>query len=604
MEGSRQYPRAVSRAPSAGGGPLDRLIGVQDRERLLPLLIGQSRVLELIAQGAPLATTLDELMRVLEQQAAGMLCSVLLVSEDGRCVRHCSAPSLPESFNRAIDGGEVGPRAGSCGTAAFSRRQVIVTDIASDPLWKDYRDLALDVGLRASWSTPIFSRSGEVLGTFAIYYREPMSPSPLHLHLIAFATYLAGIAIERDLAERERLHLLGELDVDRRALETASQHKDQFLAMLAHELRNPLAAIGNAVEVVRLRLARHQDVEGPLGVLERQVKNSSRLLDDLLDVARFTRGLVQLRKEPVRFDEIVAAAIESQRAFIERHGHDLSVSLPDEPVFVEGDATRLEQVLTNLLSNAAKYTPDGGRIAVAVERLGGDAILRVRDDGVGISPELLPHVFDLFVQADKTLARSRGGLGLGLSLVRNLVAMHAGTIQASSEGLGKGSEFVVRLPALEHACEWPRRAAVTEAPHVTVSGRVLVVEDNVDAADTLAEALAAVGHEVQVAHDGRAALTAASGFAPEVALIDIGLPGMDGFEVARRLRAELKERAPALVALTGYGQEEDRERSRAAGIDVHLTKPFELKPLERLIEELLSRRRAAGGRMASGCAAP
>lgn len=579
------------RRSGAAEDPLGQLMAMQDRERLLSFLVGQSRVLEMIAEGLPLSDTLEEMVRVLERQDERMLCSVLLLSDDGHRLHNGAAPSLPESYNRAVEGLEIGPRVGSCGTAAYLRRQVIVTDIARDPLWADYRDQPLAAGLRACWSTPILSARAEVLGTFAIYYRELSSPTPLHSHLIALATRLARIAIERSVTERERMRLMSELDVDRRALENAGRHKDQFLAMLGHELRNPLAAIGNAVAVARLRLARHQDLEGPLEVLERQVKNSSRLLDDLLDVARLTRGAVQLRKEPVALDEVVAGAVDAQRSVLDRHGHHLTVLLPPERVVVEADATRLEQVLTNLLSNAAKYTPDGGRIEVAVEREGGEAIVRVRDDGLGISADLLPHVFDPFVQADRSLARSQGGLGLGLALVQSLVSMHGGTVRACSGGLGKGSEFEVRLPALEHVPGATRSAASKEGPRARVSGRILLVEDNVDAAETLSEGLAAVGHEVEVVHDGPSALTRAPRFGPDVVLIDIGLPGMDGLEVARRLRTDMRERTPVLIALTGYGREEDRERSHLAGIEIHLTKPFELSRLDELVQEILGRPR-------------
>jgi signal transduction histidine kinase/CheY-like chemotaxis protein len=593
MEGAMQHVLEVTgpRRTATAEGPLEHLISHQDRERLLSFLVGQSRILEMIAEAAPLPDTLDKLMRVLEGQAEGMICSVLLLSEDGRRLRHGAAPSLPDGFARSIEDLEIGPSVGSCGTAAYHRRQVIVTDIARDPLWAGPRDVALAAGLRACWSTPIISTHAEVLGTFAIYYREPTGPSPLHLALIGLATHLAGIAIERNRAERERMRLVRELDVERRALENAGRHKDQFLAMLAHELRNPLAAIGNAVAVARQRLSRSQDIEGPLAVLERQVRNSSHLLDDLLDVARFNRGMVEIRKEPVRLDEVVAGAVDAQRAIIEGRGHQLTVSLPDEPVIVEGDATRLEQVVTNLLNNAAKYTPDGGRLGIAVARLDGEATVAVRDDGLGISADLLPYVFDLFVQADRSLARSQGGLGLGLALVNTLVAMHGGTVQAFSEGPGKGSEFVVRLPVLERARVSPRAPPPTADSQPRVSGRILLVEDNVDAADTLKEVLGTFGHTVEAVHDGPSALQMASRFGADLALIDIGLPGMDGFEVARRLRADLQENTPVMIALTGYGQEEDRERSRLAGIDTHLTKPFELTQLERLIQEILRRSR-------------
>jgi signal transduction histidine kinase/ActR/RegA family two-component response regulator len=573
--------------------PIEHLIGVQPPELLASFVVGQARVLEMVVAGTPLGDILTEVVRILEEQAAGMLCSILLLSEDGRRVRHGAAPSLPAAFVQAIEDQEIGPHAGSCGTAAYLRKQVVVTDIADDPLWSDYREAALAVGLRACWSTPILSRRGEVLGTFAMYYREPAAPTALHVQLIALATHLAGVAIERARTERDRLRLVSELDVQRRALESAGRQKDQILGMLAHELRNPLAAISNATALARLRLARGLDVDSPLTVLERQVRNSSRLLDDLLDVARLTRGMVQLRLAPVRLQEVVAGAVEGQRALIERRGHALTVSMPPEAVVVEGDATRLEQAVSNLLNNAAKYSPDGSRLEVRVEREPGSGVVRVRDNGVGLSPDLLPHVFDLFVQADQSLARSHGGLGLGLPLVQNLVMLHGGTVRAFSEGPGRGSEFVVTLPVHEGAAEDPAPQPVdlSRQRQLTEPGRVLIVEDNQDAATTLREVLLALGYEVDVVQDGATALEAARGGSYQVVLLDIGLPIIDGYEVARRLRAELRERSPTLIALTGYGMEEDRRRALAAGIQHHLTKPFAMAELEQLITQVLGGRR-------------
>jgi len=372
------------------------------------------------------------------------------------------------------------------------------------------------------------------------------------------------------------------------ALVESDQRKTEFLAMLAHELRNPLAAISNAIPAMRLRLAQGEGLEAPIAVLERQVKNSSRLLDDLLDVARLARGTIQLRSERVRLQTVIASAVESQRALIDGAGHRLSIALPDDPIDVDADATRMEQVIANLLNNAAKYTPEHGCISLVVERGSGEVIIRVRDDGLGISAELLPHVFDLFVQADRSLNRAQGGLGLGLALVRSLVAMHGGSVEALSEGPDRGSEFVVRLPLRPGSTS----SAVAGAPHPPSVRpcRILVVEDNLDAAEMLCEVLHAHGHVVEAVHDGPSALRAASRFEPELVLLDIGLPGMDGYEVARRLRRGAAEHAAILVALTGYGQESDRECSRSAGINVHLTKPFDLASLERVIQDLLAAR--------------
>ena len=403
-------------------------------------------------------------------------------------------------------------------------------------------------------------------------------------------------ALERaeldEALRRERAQLQGILEEQRAveralraataALEDAGRHKDEFLAMLAHELRNPLAAIRNATHVLRLKLADGKPADRPIEILERQVANSTRILDDLLDVSRMTRGLVQLRREPVVLAQVVSSAIESQRALVEKLRHRLEVSVPAATLAVFGDPTRLEQIVANLVNNAAKYTPEGGRIGVALAEEAGTAVLTVVDDGAGISPELLPRIFDLFVQGDTTLAHTKGGLGLGLTLVKRLVALHGGTIVARSGGAGRGSTFEVRLPL---AAERPALAAGEEpAPIAATRRRVLVVEDNADAAETLLDVVTAMGHEVHWARDGSAALAMTPRLAPDVVLLDIGLPGIDGYEVARRLRAT--STPSALVALTGYGQEEDRARALDAGFDRHLTKPVEPAVLARVLSDV------------------
>jgi signal transduction histidine kinase/CheY-like chemotaxis protein len=367
-------------------------------------------------------------------------------------------------------------------------------------------------------------------------------------------------------------------------LRERDRRKEEFLAVLSHELRNPLAAIGNATHVLRQRLARGLDPSSVLAILDRQVRNSTRLLDDLLDVSRITRGKIQLRRERVRLDVFVASAIEAYRAVGGSVGPALSLELPAGPVFVDADPTRIEQVVVNLLGNAVKHTPAAGHIRVAVFARDDRACVRVSDDGSGIDQDLLPHVFEPFVQGDTSLCRSRGGgLGIGLTLVRDLVALHGGTVEARSEGPGKGSEFVVVLPAVrDDGAVSEARQARTE-PSAVERRRILVVEDNADAAETLAEFLVTRGHEVRVAPDGLAALGALAEEVPDVVLLDIGLPGMDGYEVARRLRACACGDRLFLVALTGYGQAEDRARTRDAGFDLHVTKPVDLDTIARLV---------------------
>jgi PAS domain S-box-containing protein len=390
---------------------------------------------------------------------------------------------------------------------------------------------------------------------------------------------------ERKCAEEALRAVQEELRRSEEALRAADHRKDEFLAILAHELRNPLAAIASAAHVIRSRLANGEDVERPLQILERQTRNSARLLDDLLDVSRITRGILHLRKEQVLLDGVIRSAVESQAALIASAGHRLTITLPREPISLEADPTRLEQIVANLLNNAVKYTPEGGKIAVEAEHEGAEVRIGISDDGNGIPADLLPRVFDLFVQEEQSLARSKGGLGLGLTLVRKLVELHGGSVEARSAGVGKGSTFVVRFPAAPRAEDATSPGARPVEP-LPVGRRILIVEDGFDAAELLAEYLGSLGHQVTVAHDGPAALEAARSAAPEIVLLDIGLPGMDGYEVARRLREEARGAGPALVALTGYGQEEDRRRSRAAGFAQHLTKPFEPAALERLLETL------------------
>jgi CheY-like chemotaxis protein/anti-sigma regulatory factor (Ser/Thr protein kinase) len=348
-------------------------------------------------------------------------------------------------------------------------------------------------------------------------------------------------------------------------------------------LRNPLAAIRNGIQVFRLVGPEDANLVWARDVIDRQVQHLSRLVDDLLDVSRAARGKVQLQKVPLELTSVVARAVETSRPLVEARRQHLAVELPDEPVRLEGDLTRLAQVLANLLNNAAKYTDEGGQIWLSAERAGGTVVLRVRDTGIGIATEVLPSVFDLFVQADRSLARSEGGLGIGLTLVKRLVELHGGTVEAHSEGPGRGSEFVVRLPALRGARPpQPRRGGGAGAGPPP-RRRVMVVDDNADAAASLALLLRLRGHEVATAADGLATLELARSFRPEVVLLDLGLPGMDGYEVARRLRAEAELATVRFVAMTGHGHEEDRRRCREAGFAEHLMKPADLDEVERML---------------------
>ncbi|MDY3558005.1 ATP-binding protein [Gemmata sp. JC673] len=362
-------------------------------------------------------------------------------------------------------------------------------------------------------------------------------------------------------------------------LRDADRRKDEFLAMLAHELRNPLAPIRNGLAILQMADGDRTAVRRTRDMMSRQVDHLGRLVDDLLDVSRITRGKVELRLETVDLNTILARAAEAVRPLIDARRHHLTLTRPGRPVTVSADPTRLAQVVGNLLTNAAKYSDEGGRIDLILEEDAG-AVIRVRDTGLGIPAEMLPRVFDLFTQVGRTLDRADGGLGIGLTLVKSLVEMHGGTVAAASEGAGKGSEFTVRLPKLERDDSDGAGPAVAAA---VTPRRILIVDDNPDAGDSLATLLEMTGHRVEVARSGSQGLEVAARLKPEVAVLDLGLPGMNGYELAGRIRAEPFGRATVLVALTGYGQEEDRRRTKEAGFDHHLTKPADLAALAAIL---------------------
>jgi len=376
----------------------------------------------------------------------------------------------------------------------------------------------------------------------------------------------------------------------------ADRQKNEFLSMLAHELRNPLAPIRNANEVLRQRATDPSRVLWAQGVIDRQLTHLVRLVDDLLDVSRLTQGKIRLELAPVELADVVAQAVESARPLIDQFRHELDIRVPGHPLQLLGDKARLTQVITNLLNNAAKYTDPGGHITLSLEPASGSALIRVRDTGIGIAPDLLPTVFDLFTQANRSLDRSQGGLGIGLTLVQRLVELHNGSVEAHSEGLGRGSEFVVRLPTLLQLGDENHNGSSSNgdaalAPRLDRL-RAVVVDDNVDAAESLADLLRLLGHEVAIAHDGPTGLAAARSFRPDVVLLDIGLPGMDGYEVARRLQSD-SDSSAVVVAVSGYGRDEDRRLSREAGMKHHFVKPIEFRSLRMLLDSVCAGRKAA-----------
>jgi PAS domain S-box-containing protein len=377
----------------------------------------------------------------------------------------------------------------------------------------------------------------------------------------------------------------GQMAQVRDAAEQENRRKDEFLAMLGHELRNPLAAMVMAVELIRNRLPASSPVAHNVDVIERQARTLQRMVDDLLEVARISEGKLELHTQRVDLVEVVDRALESSRGHLEGRGHEVTVARPRRPAHVLADPVRLEQVIVNLLTNAAKYTRAGGRIAVTVDPVGDRVELRVRDNGIGIPADLRPRLFDLFQQGERDSARAEGGLGLGLTIVRRLVELHGGTVEAHSDGPGRGSEFVVSLPR-DRRVEAVAPPAKLAPPTTAARARkILVVDDNRDAAETLAEVLALMGHEPRIAGDGPSALAISAAWHPDVVFLDIGLPGMDGYEVARAI-AGRGGRRPTLVALTGYGQPSDHAKTRAAGFDQHLVKPAQLATIVSLLDGL------------------
>ncbi|HTM58116.1 MAG TPA: PAS domain S-box protein [Candidatus Udaeobacter sp.] len=407
---------------------------------------------------------------------------------------------------------------------------------------------------------------------------------------VSYLARLSLTAIPDDLGRvRGFTVVLSDLTQHKRAedLEESQRRMMEFLAMLGHELRNPLAPIRNAVSIMSERDVSKTTVEWSTRVIARQVEHLTRLVEDLLDVSRLTRGKINVRHEPVELVSAVTSAIEAARPLIDARGHQFEVDLTDEKLVVAGDVTRLAQIVLNLLNNAAKYTPEGGTIRISMKREGEDAVLRVVDTGIGISPDLAARVFDLFVQGERSLDRTEGGLGIGLTLVQRLVAMHEGQVEVSSRGPGLGSEFIVHLPlqrekARARAVEEPGR----ESRAVGDGRRVLLVDDNLDAAETLTALLRAWGYDVSSVHDAWTALMVAADQRPDVALLDIGLPGMTGYELAERMRALPGLASIILVAITGYGQDEDRGRARQAGFQHHLVKPVDLDALRALLDAL------------------
>ena len=411
------------------------------------------------------------------------------------------------------------------------------------------------------------------------YLPVPIVPEILRAKVTAF------VELHSKTHQLEQLNQELESRVAERTLqlEEANRRKDEFLAVLAHELRNPLAAIRTAAELVSRADAPRPTIEQASGVIGRQVTHLGRLVDDLVDVSRITRGLIELQRERLKLSAVVFHALETSQPIVAERGHTLSISAIDDELEVMGDLSRLTQVVANILHNAAKFTPRGGRIELGAERDGDEVVLRIADNGAGISAEALPQVFDLFSHTDRRLDRASTGLGVGLALVRRLVDMHGGRVAVRSDGLGRGTEVTIHLPLLEPVPQQDRASGRPATSDGSPSRRILVVDDNVDAADALAMLLRLSGHQAVTAFDGVEALGRAAEFQPDIVLLDIGMPRLDGYGTARAMRAEPWGRDLTLVALTGWGQPKDRDRTVEAGFDAHLVKPVATEKLMEII---------------------
>jgi PAS domain S-box-containing protein len=458
----------------------------------------------------------------------------------------------------------------ACAQAMQSGKRIIIEDVELDPVYVPHRQVAAAAGYRAVQSTPLkSSRDGNILGMLSTHFRQPQQVSERNQRLLdLYARHAA------DLIERFRFE---------QALAEADRRKDEFLATLAHELRNPLAPIRNALQLLKIAGSNPEISRQAREIMERQVQQMVRLVDDLLDLSRITRSKIELRRERVGLAAVMQSAVETSRPLIEAAGHRLSLTLPATPVYVDADVIRLAQVFSNLLNNAAKFTQRGGQIWLTAEREGSDAVVTVRDNGMGIPAPMLPRIFDMFTQVERSPERSPGGLGIGLTLVKRLVELHGGSIEARSAGHGQGSEFSVRLPVVFVPATDDALAGDPEAQAIRTKHRILVVDDNKDAATSMDMVLRIMGNEVQVAHDGLEAVDRAATFKPNVVLLDIGMPKLNGYDAARRIRQLTNGKDMVLVALTGWGQDEDKRRATEAGFDHHLTKPVDPAALEQLL---------------------
>jgi signal transduction histidine kinase/DNA-binding response OmpR family regulator len=461
--------------------------------------------------------------------------------------------------------------------AKHSGRRAIVEDVSTSSIFAGTpaREILLEAGVRSLQSVPLLTRGGDLVGVFSTHYRTPHRLEEWDLRLLDLLSRQAADFIERTQAYE--------------ALQEADRRKDEFLATLAHELRNPLAPMRNALHILRLRSHDSGAAEQAHTMMERQLGQMVRLIDDLLDVSRISRGRLELRTERVELGSIIQSALETALPAIESAGHELSLAMSPQPVYLDADPVRVAQILSNLLNNAAKYTDRGGQIWLGVTASDGEVRVTVRDNGIGIPAAALPTLFEMFTQAHRSPERSQGGLGIGLTLVRRLTEMHGGKVTARSAGPGQGAEFTVSLPVAS-STRPPRAEGGVGSEDAGKAGplryRILVADDNADAAESLGMMLRLMGNEVRIVRDGAQAVQEAAAFRPDVIMLDIGMPQLNGYDAARRIRAQAWGKGVILIALTGWGQEEDKRKAAEAGFDQHFTKPVNPAELERYVAGL------------------
>lgn len=574
-------------------GQVGCVFDIAERRRMEAILDAQKNALELSVGGAPLRQILEVFVQAVEtQSSAGVRASILLVDESGKRLVCGAAPNLPQALRDTFEGLTIGPDSALCGTVARLREPLVVRDVLTDPRCAPYREIATAHTIHACWSTPVFSTEGALLAVIALYYPHTLNEVPVgDAQMVEILGSTAALIIDKTIDTRLRREAEQKLRASEAALREADKRKDEFLATLAHELRNPLAPISNALQIMRLSpdAAAFNDMRD---LINRQLAQMVRLVDDLMDVSRITRGKVELRRERISLVSVIQNTVEVVRPLVDERGQTLRVHLPDQPIWLNADFTRLSQVFINIVNNACKYTQAGGAIDVTATLEDGEVTVVVEDNGMGIPADKLPLIFEMFSQVEDPLGRSHGGLGIGLTLAEQLVKMHQGKVEAHSDGPGKGARFSVHLPlAVDPGAIVVADGRANRRASATL--RVLVVDDNRESAKTLGQLIELLGHQAHVAFDGAEALALAEQMVPHLVLMDIGMPGMNGYETCQAMKRMPALKDTLMVAQTGWSEKRHNLLSQEAGFAHHLVKPVDLQALERLLAEAAATRMTA-----------